>query len=208
MSTSTASSTVLIPHKEFHLINKTYIGTACAIFSIVEKSFDKNLLPKDIEPETKVVQSRTPQKSPPGKTTTKPSPDNQLYLGKGAFISIELDSSKNVMERLLPSKLEDTGILLVEIQTQAKHFFVELLSKEHEVLAVKRNAKKFNFEDLKPADYQIRLVIDDDNDGKWSPGNFYLRQEPEPIIFYKNEKGVPVVNLKANWELGPLLIKH
>ena len=87
------------------------------------------------------------------------------------------------MERLPPSKLEDTGILLVEIQTQAKHFFVELLTKEHEVLAVKRNSKKFNFEDLKPADYQIRLVIDDDNDGKWNPGNFYLRQEPEPIIF-------------------------
>ena len=175
---------------------------------IVQKSFDKNLLPKDVEPETKVVQSRTPQKSPPGKTPPKPSPDNQLYLGKGAFISIELDSSKNILERLPPSKLEDTGILLVEIQTQAKHFFVELLTKEHEVLAVKRNLKKFNFEDLKPADYQIRLVIDDDNDGKWNPGNFYLRQEPEPIIFHKNEKGVPVVNLKANWELGPLLIKH
>ena len=109
---------------------------------------------------------------------------------------------------MTPLKLEDTGILLIEIQTQAKHFLVQLLTKDFEVLSSKRNVKKFNFEDLKPGDYQLRLVIDENNDGKWSPGNFYLLQEPEPIIFYKNEKGVPLVNLKANWELGPLLIKH
>ncbi len=175
---------------------------------IVEKSFDKNLLPKDPSPESNAGPPKRAQKAPPGKTQIKPSVDNQLYLGKGAFISIELDSSKKIVERLPPSKLEDTGIILVEIQTTAKHFFVELLTKDFQLLDLKRNTKKFNFEDLKPADYQIRLVIDENNDGKWSPGNFYLRQEPEPIIFYKNEKGVPFVNLKANWELGPLLIKH
>ena len=113
-----------------------------------------------------------------------------------------------MIERLPPSKLEDTGMILVEIQTTAKHFFVELLTKDFQPIDLKHNTKKFNFEDLKPGDYQIRLVIDENNDGKWSPGNFYLREEPEPVIFYKNEKGVPFVNLKANWELGPLLIKH
>jgi hypothetical protein len=152
--------------------------------------------------------SRPVQKQTPGKPTTKPSIDYQLYLGKAAFISIERDSSKKIAERLSPSKFEDTGIILVEIQTQAKHFFVELLTKEFEVIAIKHNLRKFNFEDLKPADYQIRLVIDENNDGKWSPGNFFLLQEPERIIFYKNEKGATSVNLKANWELGPLLIKH
>ena len=174
----------------------------------LEKSFDKNLLPKDPSPETAAGPPKRPQKTPPGKAPIKSSVDNQLYLGKGAFISIELDSSKKMSERLPPSKLEDTGIILVEIQTKATNFFVELLTKDFQLLDIKRNTKKFNFEDLKPADYQIRLVIDNDNNGKWSPGNFFLRQEPEPIIFYKNEKGVPAVNLKANWELGPLLIKH
>ena len=107
-----------------------------------------------------------------------------------------------------PSTLEDTGILLVEIKTDAKHFLVQLMTKDFDVIASKRNTKKFNFEDLKPGDYQLRLVIDENNDGKWSPGNFYLFQEPEPVIFYKNEKGVPILSLKANWELGPLLITH
>jgi len=175
---------------------------------LLEKSFDKNLLPKEPSPDSKPAPPKRAPKTSPGKTEIKPSVDNQLYFGKGAFISIELDSSKKMVERLPPSKLEDTGMILVEIQTTAKNFFVELLTKDFQPIDIKRNNKKFNFEDLKPADYQLRLVIDENNDGKWSPGNFYLRQEPEPVIFYKNEKGVPLVNLKANWELGPLLIKH
>ena len=65
-----------------------------------------------------------------------------------------------------------------------------------------------SFEDLKPGDYQVRLVIDDNNDGQWSPGNYYKRKEPEHIIYYLNEKNNPTISLKANWELGPLLIKQ
>jgi hypothetical protein len=71
-----------------------------------------------------------------------------------------------------------------------------------------RNRKKFNLEDLKPGDYQLRLIIDTDNDGKWDPGNFYENRPPEKVFLYKNEKDVSKINLKANWELGPLLIKH
>jgi uncharacterized protein (DUF2141 family) len=174
----------------------------------LEKKFDKALLPKEPTANENMTSSRPIQKSTPAKPGTKPSMDFHLYLGKGAFISVESDSSKKITERLAPLKFEDTGVLLIEIQTQAKHFLVQLLTKDFEVLSSKRDVKKFSFDDLKPGDYQLRLVIDENNDGKWNPGNFFLLEEPEPIIFYKNEKGVPLVNLKANWELGPLLIKH
>jgi len=174
----------------------------------LEKKFDKALLPKEPTANENMTSSRPIQKSIQAKPGTKPSMDFHLYLGKGAFISVESDSSKKITERLAPLKFEDTGVLLIEIQTQAKHFLVQLLTKDFEVLSSKRDVKKFSFDDLKPGDYQLRLVIDENNDGKWNPGNFFLLEEPEPIIFYKNEKGVPLVNLKANWELGPLLIKH
>ncbi|HEX6227579.1 MAG TPA: Ig-like domain-containing protein [Chryseolinea sp.] len=173
----------------------------------LEKTFDKSLLPKAVDPVSRPI-SRAPQRPSAGNPTTKAPIEHQLYLGNAAFISIEGDSSKKLTERLPPSTLEDTGILLVEIKTEAKHFLVQLMTKDFEVIASKRNTKKFNFEDLKPGDYQLRLVIDENNDGKWSPGNFYIFQEPEPVIFYKNEKGAPILSLKANWELGPLLITH
>lgn len=169
----------------------------------LEKKFDRALLPKEESPTSQQRQSfnATATRSSPAK-----KPGYQFYFGKAAFISIELDSSQQLIERSAPTKLEDTGILLVQIQTTAPHFFVELLTKDFKVLTSVRNSKKFNFEDLKPGYYQIRLVIDSDNNGKWDPGNYFLNRPPERNQFYRNEKNVPLVNLKANWELGPLLI--
>jgi len=168
----------------------------------ITKTFDKALLPKENSETKKKVPFRTA-----GKQKTKQSTNNQFYLGNAAFVSIELDSSKNIVNNYTPSKLEDTSILLIEVQTKAPHFFVQLLTKDYKIMASRTNTKRFNFEDLKPGDYQIRLIIDENNDGKWNPGNFYKNQEPEAVIFYRNEKDVKLINLKANWELGPLLIK-
>lgn len=173
----------------------------------LEKKFDKALLPKETPSASSSTQRRSITGTSP-RPGAKPSNKHQFYLGNAAFVSIELDSSKRIADTYPPSKLEDTGILLVQVQIQAPHFFVQLLSKDFQILRFISNSRKFNFEDLKPGDYQLRLVIDEDNDGKWDPGNFYLKQQPEEIFFYRNEKGATLINLKANWELGPLLIKH
>jgi uncharacterized protein (DUF2141 family) len=171
----------------------------------LERSFDKKLIPN--ETTSASPQQRQSFNSPIKRSNDKTPIGNTFYLGHAAFISIELDSSRQVIERSTPSKLEETGVLLVQVETSAPHFFVQLLTKDYAVLHTIKNLKKFNFEDLKPGDYQIRLVIDRDNDGKWDPGNFYENRPPEVVSFYVNEKKATVVNLKANWELGPLLIK-
>lgn len=164
-----------------------------------EKTFDKNLLPKDAPENTRKPTTVTPK---------KPTDTYQLYFGQSAFISIEQDSSTRISEKLTPSTLSETGIISIDVSTQATHFIVQLLSKDFQVLEAQRDKRKINFEDLKPGDYQIRLVIDRNNNGKWDPGNYYSKEQPEKVIFYRNEKGIPTINLKANWELGPLLIKE
>lgn len=174
----------------------------------IQKSFDRNLLPKEDAKQPGGGQAQRSIQNGATKKSAKSLKQNQFYFGQSAFISIEHDSSKQISEIVTPTKLEDTGVLIVEIQTSASHFFVELLTKDLQVIKTKRNARKISFEDLKPGDYQIRLIIDGNNNGSWDPGNFYKSQPPEEIFFYRNEKNVPVVNLKANWELGPLLIKH
>jgi hypothetical protein len=75
------------------------------------------------------------------------------------------------------------------------------------VIQSRNNTPALSFEDLPPGDYQIRVILDLNADQSWTPGNFLKSQEPEPIHFYKNEKGSLQINIKANWELGPLLIK-
>jgi uncharacterized protein (DUF2141 family) len=170
----------------------------------INKDFDKKLLPNTQTPSAQQRQTFSSPASRSSKTTTGP----QFYIGTAAFVSIERDSSKKITQAVSPSKLEETGVLLIEVQTLAPHFIVQLLNKEFAPISNRRNTKKFNFEDLKPGEYQIRLVIDRNNNGIWDPGNYFYNEPPEKIIFYRNEKNLPVVNLKANWELGPLLIKE
>src|SRR5690606_7787805 len=123
-------------------------------------------------------------------------------------ISIERDSSAIAEQTLKPMKLEDTGIIFIEVKTSEPYYIIELLDKSFNILRTEKNSKAITFDNLQPGDYQIRMTIDKNNDGKWSSGNFYRMIEPEKMIYYKNEKEIPIINLKANWELGPLLITY
>jgi hypothetical protein len=182
------------------------------------KIFDKKLLEKPEQAQTlKDSTQQKPKASPGSLKDSKPGQKNQpkkkelkgqLYLGKAAFISIELDSTQQFTQPLRPKSLEDMGIIFIEIQTKEPHFIVEILDKNFNIINSIKDNKKFSFEDLDPGDYQIRLTIDKNNDGKWNAGNFFIRQEPEPVTFYRNEKKTMIVNLKANWEVGPLLITY
>ena len=55
----------------------------------------------------------------------------------------------------------------------------------------------FQFENLKPATYRLRLFDDLDDNGEWIPGDYYLHRQPEPVIYYKKS-----LQLRANWEMS------
>jgi uncharacterized protein (DUF2141 family) len=176
-----------------------------------QKTFDPKLLiepePVKDQPKPKPVQTEKTDKGDPNQQPKKII-KNRLYLGKAAFVSIEKDSSKAGEENLRPITLEETGVISINIQTKEQHFIVQLLDKSNNVVRVILDNKNAVFEDVLPAEYQIRLVIDHDGNGIWSPGNFFQKVEPEPTIYYLNDKDNPIINLKANWEIGPLLITY
>ncbi|MBT1685181.1 Ig-like domain-containing protein [Dawidia soli] len=174
----------------------------------IQKTFDAKLL---IEPEpVKDTPKPKPVTTEKGQSKQQPKKviKNRFYLGNAAFISIERDSSKASEETLRPITLEETGVISTQIQTKEAHFIVQLLDKSNNVVKVIHDKKNAVFEDVIPAEYQIRLIIDYDGNGEWSPGNFFRKVEPEPTIYYLNEKDNPIINLKANWEIGPLLITY
>jgi uncharacterized protein (DUF2141 family) len=174
---------------------------------VIQKNFDPKLL---IEPEATEKPKAKPTQTEKGAAKQQPKKviKNRFYLGTAAFVSIENDSSKASEETLRPITLEETGVISMHIQTKEEHFFVQLLDKSNNVVRVIHDNKNAIFDDVMPAEYQIRLIIDHDGNGEWSPGNFFRKTEPEPTIYYLNEKDNPTINLKANWEIGPLLITY
>ena len=165
------------------------------------KQVDKALFMQENPDEQRMV---------PGKQSVTPQPAtkiNELYFGQGAFISIENDTSKRSIQKITPQQLNELSVILFDVRTEERSFIVQLVDKNLKVVQEKINIKKGQFDDLQSGQYSLRVVIDRNQNGQWDPGNYDQNEEPEPIFYYREDKkNSPVINLKSNWELGPLLI--
>lgn len=141
----------------------------------------------------------------PSKKTTKK--ETSIIFKKGSFISVEKDTAVSLTTRVNLLKQEATAIIETKVDTK-ENFIIQILNKNGLILHERLNQKESSFENLPPDTYIIRAVIDLNKNGKWDPGDFFSRREPEPIIYYRNPKGIKDVSLKANWHLGPLLITY
>jgi hypothetical protein len=125
----------------------------------------------------------------------------QFYSGIGSFISIEEDSSTMMSHSLTIIGKEDVGLIRGEIDTKTQNFEVQLY-QESRIIKTVSDLKLYNFKNLLPDNYELRVLIDDNGDGIWHPGNYLENIEPESIYFYPQE--IPV---KPNWEIENNVIK-
>lgn len=130
-----------------------------------------------------------------------------LKAGAGFIYSIDNDTSKSLSTPIPILWPEDTGILLVQVNTQEKDYLIQLLGRDGKIISSVQNVTKHAFKLLPPAEYAIRIILDNNKNGKWDPGNIARREEPEKVIFYKTRDGKQSFPMRANWEYGPLILK-
>ena len=71
-----------------------------------------------------------------------------------------------------------------------------MLKKENKIfLQQKIVEKRYRIKLFKPGDYQIEILYDLNNNGKWDTGNFWEKRQPEHNIPSKQ-----VLQIKANWD--------
>jgi hypothetical protein len=127
----------------------------------------------------------------------------ELHLRSTAFISIEGDTSETSVQEVKPLGEQDLSIINIGIQTNEPSFIVQLVNKEFKVIQEVANKNAVKFVDVIPGDYQVRLIIDRNENGRWDPGNYYEKTEPEPVIYYRGLDGTTTIKgVKANWEVG------
>ncbi len=133
-------------------------------------------------------------------------PQPVLLFGKGAFISTEKDSTKAKDIKINLARPSETGTLSIEINTTEKHFEVLLQDSNGKTVNSTRDLRKYTFKYLSPAEYKILIIVDRNNNQRWDPGSFSKRIEPEKVILYKNSENKFQIPIRANWEVGPLVI--
>lgn len=168
----------------------------------IQKTMDQSLYP----PPEKATRSR---RAAPIQQTREDSlrqtltPINKINFRKAAFISVEQDTSAQTIENIKPLREGDLAVINVQIATDAPAYLVQLVNSKYTVIREVKNQRRVRFEDVLPGEYRVRLIIDRNDNGRWDPGNYFRRQEPEPVIYYRAPDGSTILKgVKANWEIG------
>jgi hypothetical protein len=73
---------------------------------------------------------------------------------------------------------------------------LQVLNEKMDVLEQRiMESNKEIFTTLKSGKYRLRLVVDENRDGRWSPGNLRERRQPEPVFILSK-----ILSLEADWE--------
>lgn len=121
-------------------------------------------------------------------------------------VSIDNDTSRRAAPTLKLIDTPTTSTLKVELQTQHPHFILQVLSASNKIIREYIDQKKIKINYLPPETVRLRVIIDENGNGKWDTANYPQNKEPEKIIYYQNSEKKPEIPLRANWEVGPLRI--
>ena len=120
-----------------------------------------------------------------------------FYLAGGSFMSVEGDSSEQVLQKYSFKKPENYGTISGTVDTEYEHYFLQLLNEQYEVVRELKDPTQYRFTFVPPGTYRLRMLVDENNNGVWDRGNILQKHEPEPVYVFENE--IPV---RENWEFG------
>ena len=111
----------------------------------------------------------------------------ELLIPAGALTDIYGLSNDTLRLPYQVKKIADYGNLdiIIDSLEANKKYLVELTTLENETLEqlIVSGGKSFEytFEDIEPIKYIIRVVEDDNENGKWDSGNYLEKRKPEKI---------------------------
>jgi len=127
-----------------------------------------------------------------------------IVTQKSTFISIENDTTKQIKTPIKPMNPDNFGILSVQLDSPLSSFIIQLIDAKENIVAERKNSSPAKFEYINAGKYKIRLMIDQNGNGIWDPGNYIKATLPEPVlIYFDTDAKTDVITVKNNWVLGP-----
>ncbi|MDB5006108.1 MAG: hypothetical protein JWP45_501 [Mucilaginibacter sp.] len=123
-----------------------------------------------------------------------------LILGNGAFTDIYGDKNRrSIPKRFTVDKPENYSLLTlnVTVPDTGKSYIVELLNDQKAVLRSDIVHKNTNliYKNYISGKYNVRVIYDDNGNGKWDAGSIKRKTQPENI--WNNEA---IITLRPNWD--------
>lgn len=148
-----------------------------------------------IEKESKAKNNKDGEPKEIKNKFEKPDSKLILFFSKNTFRSIENDTIPEILALYSFKEHKDMGLIKGTVKTDKGSYTIQLLDKSFEPIKEISNVKSFTFDLVPPGEYQLRILIDNDLDGVWEPGNILKNEPPEDIFFVPE----PII-IRANWE--------
>ena len=122
-----------------------------------------------------------------------------LVIGEAAFTDIYGDKNKRTTRHFNVDKPENYSLLTlsVTLPDTGKSYIVQLMNDQKQLLRsdVIHKTGQLVYKNYLTGKYAVRVIYDDNNNGKWDSGSVKLRTQPENIWVDQD-----IITLRPNWE--------
>lgn len=114
----------------------------------------------------------------------RPGMKYRLTVDSAAFKGMYGGVSEALSRDMQFRTLEEYAVLYLTIPGVGDNAIVQLLSSDKVVKQERSNAGRCAFYFIKPGKYYLRLILDENNNGKWDTGCFEKGLHPEKVYYY------------------------
>lgn len=127
--------------------------------------------------------------------------ENKSYKIKiypGAFTDIYGYTNDTTLITFKTQKKDFYCSLLIKLKNVNSSVILQLLDAKETVLKQTRvsSDKDIKFEYLQPSKYNVKVIYDSNNNGRWDSGNFSKKLQPEKVLYFNTE-----LNIRTNWDM-------
>ena len=127
----------------------------------------------------------------------KSKKDYVLFCRDSAFFSHTGHINDTIQYTFRTRSLRDYGKIAINFYfPENKQYIVQLMNEKGEVLIenILSSDQSLSFDYLDPAKYRIRIIVDENRNGKWDVGNYLQKLQAENIFYFHK-----VLDVKPNW---------
>ena len=128
----------------------------------------------------------------------------KLFIAPGAIEDIFGVQNDSLKTKFNTGKIADYCSIFLTIQNIQKYpVIIDLIDDQGKVVAKKfaTEPREYEFKNLRPARFKVRIIYDDNGNGVWDTGDFIKKLQPEKV-YYIGE----VIETKPNWEVNETLM--
>jgi hypothetical protein len=123
----------------------------------------------------------------------------KFHIPEDAFSTIDGDNLSALMREYTFNYQDNLGIIRGTITTTSPGFIIQLLDKDFNVIEEIKNKKNYEFSNLLPQEYRVRVLALDSEDGKWYRGDIKNKIPPGKVAIHPS-----VIKLLPKWEVNDI----